>query len=112
MYLIIDDHLADKDEINLILQQPGGPQRIAGIIKSTAVAFAVDNLHGYLLTDKQVLKKQLSDEILNDMCNLIWTCLFKSGEKSLDDYVLKVAERIEEKKLNAFWCPRDKEMDN
>ena len=96
MYLIIDGHLADQEEIDLVLQQPGGPARIRTIIKSTAVAFAIDNMHGYLLNEMKMLKRQLTEDELNTLCNLLWECLFKSGKKCLDDYVLEVAKRIEE----------------
>ena len=96
MYLIIEGRLADEDEIMAILAQPGGPARIKELIKSTAVACTIDHLHGYLLTEAKMLKAQLSEELLNDMCNIAWECLFKSNQKFLDDYVLAVARRIEE----------------
>jgi hypothetical protein len=101
--------LADETEIRAIMETPGGRERIAIIIKSTAVAFAVDNLHGVLLTELDVLKRQLTEEELQLLCNVLWQCLFKHTEGELDRYVEKVASRIAEgcgsdPVENIHWC--------
>ena len=94
MKLLVDGRVAEADEIKLMSTTPEGVERVRVLVKSTVTAFSVDNIIAYM-GEVGLLKRRPTDEEANDICNVLWSCLYQRKNGELDEYVDQVAARIE-----------------
>ena len=95
MKLLVDGRIAEADEIKLMSATPEGVERVRVLVKSTVTAFSVDNMIAYM-GEVGLLKRRPTDEEANDICNVLWSCLYQRKAGELDKYVDEVAARLEQ----------------
>lgn len=96
MKLIIDEMLCGEDEINELCKTDHGKMRVQELVKSTVVAFAAVNALAYIRTELDgVMARALTEDEMNGVCSVIWSCLYQRLPGELDRYVEEVAKALE-----------------